>query len=56
VTGYTMLFLKRHYHELGASFFDTLSQAQIKKSCLKRLDKLGYEITLRPKPGTAPNG
>jgi len=49
VTGYTMLKQKQHYQELGANFFDKLNKEQVKKSCLNRLDKLGYAVTLQAK-------
>ena len=49
VTGYTMLKQKQHYKELGADFFDTINKEHVKKSCVKRLDKLGYEVTLKVK-------
>ncbi len=49
VTGYTMLKYKRHYKELGDNFFNTINKDYIKKSCMKRLDKLGYEVTLKTK-------
>jgi transposase len=47
VTGYTMLKHKRHYQELGADFFDILNSEYVKKSCVKRLEKLGYQVTLK---------
>jgi len=52
VTAYTMLKQKRHYQELGADFFDTLNQEHVRRNCVQRLHKLGYEVTLQPKPKT----
>jgi transposase len=49
VTGYTMLKYGRHYKELGDDFFDSINKEHVRKSCMKRLDKLGYEVTLKPK-------
>jgi hypothetical protein len=45
VTAYVMLKEKRHYRELGADFFDTLNQEHLKRSCVKRLNKLGFDVT-----------
>jgi transposase len=49
VTGYTMLTNHCHYKEVGASFFDTLNRDQVKKSAVKRLEGLGFEVTLKTK-------
>jgi transposase len=49
VTGYTMLSSSYHYKEPGASFFDGLHHNQIKKSALKKLEALGYDVTLKTK-------
>ena len=47
VTGYTMLTHRSHYKEVGASFFDRLNRDKVKKSAVKRLEALGYEVTLK---------
>lgn len=49
VTGYTMLKTHTHYRELGPDYLDKLNKDQIKKSCLKRLEKLGYDVRLTDK-------
>jgi transposase len=49
VTGYTMLTKGCHYKEVGASFYDTLYRDKVKKSALKKLEALGYEVTLKTK-------
>jgi hypothetical protein len=55
VTGYTMLTNRCHYKEVGASFFDTLNRDRVKKTALKKLEALGYDVTLRAK-ATKPAG
>ena len=50
VTGYTMLTNRCHYKEVGASFFDRLNRDKVKKTAVKRLEALGYEVTLKTKP------
>jgi hypothetical protein len=36
-----------HYKEVGASFFDSLNRDKVKRNALKRLEALGYEVTLK---------
>src|SRR6516225_6747571 len=50
VTGYTMLTNRCHYKEVGASFFDRLNRDKVKKTAVKRLEALGYQVTLKTKP------
>ena len=50
VTGYTMLTNRCHYKEVAASFFDSLNRDKVKKTAVKRLQALGYEVTLETKP------
>lgn len=54
VTGYTMLTNHCHYQEVGASFFDGLNRDKVKRSAVKKLEALGYEVTL--KTGSEPSG
>ncbi len=35
--------------ELGANYFDTLDRERLRKHTVKRLEALGYEVTLTPK-------
>jgi transposase len=37
------------YHDLGEDYFDRRDAEQTKRQLIKRLDKLGYEVTLKPK-------
>ena len=47
VTGYTMLTSQCHYQEVGATFFDSLNRDKVKKNAVKKLEALGYEVTLK---------
>ena len=50
VTAYHMLKDKRHYKELGANFFDRIDRDRTQRRLVNRLTKLGFEVTLKPKP------
>jgi transposase len=41
------------YKELGGDYFDRLHEATTKSYLVKRLEKLGYEVELKPKPAVA---
>lgn len=34
------------YHELGGDYFDTLDPIRLRRHLVKRLESLGYEVTL----------
>jgi transposase len=46
VTAYHMQKHQRHYQELGADFFDTLNHDKVRDRLVRRLFKLGFEVTL----------
>ena len=46
---YHMLTNKQPYRELGADYFDRLDHQRLTKQTVKRLEALGYEVTLTPK-------
>lgn len=47
VVFYHLLKDKRlEYHELGGNFFDTLDPIRLRRHLVKRLESLGYEVTL----------
>lgn len=54
VTGYTMVTNQCHYREVGATFFDGLQADKTKKSALKKLQALRYEVTLKTKATASP--
>jgi transposase len=37
------------YHDLGGNYFDTLDPERLRRHLVKRLESLGYEITLAPR-------
>jgi transposase len=41
------------YKELGGDYFDRMNSEQTKNKLIKRLEKLGYEVDLKPKQATA---
>jgi len=45
---YHIMAEKLPYHELGADYFDRLNASFIKHSFIKRLESLGYEVSLNP--------
>ena len=50
---YHMLKHELPYHELGADYFDRLNVTYIKNHFTKRLEGLGYKVTLEPIPAAA---
>jgi transposase len=50
VTAYHMLKYQRHYQELGVNYFDRIDRDRTQKRLVNRLSKLGFEVTLKPKP------
>jgi transposase len=45
---YYILRKKVEYRELGANYLDLHRKESLVKSSIKRLEKLGYQVTLRP--------
>jgi transposase len=46
---YHVLKTKTPYTDLGEAYFDQLERAQIERRSVRRLEQLGYEVTLTPK-------
>jgi transposase len=46
---YHVLAKKQPYRELGAAYFDTLDKERVKRQALRRLETLGYAVTLTSK-------
>jgi transposase len=48
--------LSRHepYQELGANYFDERQRQTTERRLVRRLENLGYEVALKPKPETVP--
>ena len=49
VNFYHMITKRLPYQELGANYFDTFDRDRLTKHTVKRLEALGYEVTLTPK-------
>jgi transposase len=48
VTVYSFTLTGQPYSDLGRDYFDRLNQAQLEKSLVKRLEKLGHRVILEP--------
>jgi transposase len=46
---YHVLKTKKPYNELGEAYFDQLERVQIERRSIRRLEQLGYEVSLTPK-------
>jgi transposase len=46
---YHVLKTKNPYHELGEDYFDQLERVHIERRSIRRLEQLGYEVSLTPK-------
>jgi transposase len=49
VTIYHMLQKNKNYQELGADHFDRLETGRLTRSLVRRLERLGHEVILKPK-------
>jgi transposase len=47
---YHVLTTKQPYHELGADYFDHLHHPQLERHHVRRLEQLGYTVSLTPLP------
>ena len=50
---YHMLQRKEDYRELGADHFDRIDVNRIRRSLVRRLERLGHKVTLEPLALTA---
>jgi transposase len=46
---YHLLKRKLEYRDLGADFFDSLDPERLRRYLVRRLQRLGYDVTLKPK-------
>jgi transposase len=49
VAAYHMLSDQVSYNDLGDAYLDKLSKTQLTRNLVRRLDRLGYQVTIRPK-------
>ena len=47
-TGYMLLLTERKFSDLGEDYFDRLDRERLTKRLVKRLEKLGHEVSIRP--------
>ena len=50
IAAYHMLAQGVSYRELGEAYLDQLSQTRTAANLKRRLERLGYHVTLEPKP------
>lgn len=48
VTGFYLITRNKTYHDLGENYFDERDREQVKRRAVKRLEKLGFQVTLEP--------
>jgi len=48
VTGYYLITRGRNYEDLGANYFDERNKEMVKRQAIKRLEKLGFKVELKP--------
>jgi transposase len=53
VIAYSLLKRKQNYHELGVDYFDKKQGDTLKRSLVRRLQRLGHVVTLQPAPQMA---
>ena len=53
---YHMLVKNEDYKELGANFYDERGRAKLERGLVRRLRKLGYEVSLQPASKVASGG
>ena len=53
VIAFHMLKRKENYRELGADHFDRIDVSRIRRSLVRRLERLGHRVTLEPLANTA---
>lgn len=53
VIAFHMLKRKESYRELGADHFDRIDVSRLRRSLVRRLERLGHRVTLKPLTQTA---
>ena len=54
VIAYHLLRYQEDYRELGADYFDRLHPERLKRSLVRRLERLGHRVILEPLPQPGP--
>ena len=47
-TGYMLLWTGRRFSDLGEDYFDRLDRERLTKRLVKRLEKLGHQVSIQP--------
>ena len=47
---YHILTRRQPYHELGVAYFDQLERQRVEQRLVRRLERLGYTVSLQPSP------
>jgi hypothetical protein len=47
-TGYILLWTGRKFSDLGEDYFDRLDRERLTNRLVKRLEKLGHQVSLKP--------
>ena len=47
-TGYMLLWTGRKFSDLGEDYFDHLDRERLTKRLIKRLEKLGHQVSVQP--------
>jgi transposase len=50
VTGYYLITRKRDYQDLGHNYFDERQRDAVKRRAVRRLEQLGFQVSLTPPP------
>ena len=45
---YHILTERKPYHELGGTYFDQREREQVERRLVRRLERLGYSVSLQP--------
>ena len=53
IIAFHMLKTGRGYHELGGNYLEQINKEQLQRYFVKRLQRLGLNVTLRPIPEAA---
>ena len=53
VIAYYLLKRKEDYKELGVNYFDQLNADGLRRSLVRRLERLGHQVTLQPRTVSA---
>lgn len=48
VTGFYLITRNKTYNDLGENYFDERNREQVKRRAVKRLEKLGFQVSLKP--------